>query len=242
MVTRVTHAVSYRGLRFIAGLLTAIACSVVAPAKAGATLLAPGGSVNPAATTFAPGLWVDELPGAFLATGGEGSFLSEVWQVTAGGYLDFYYQVRVVDSVLPGLVGISVATNTAYEDYVITDVFVRNTTSGMLGTGFIDPTPGLAVQSVSRPAGTNELVINFQPSVSTGPLGEDQYSPIVIVRTNSYQYTTGNGRLTGMEAGGTNVAILTPIPEPGSLLLLGSGLAGLAGLARLRRKAHRTTV
>jgi hypothetical protein len=45
---------------------------------------------------------------------------------------------------------------------------------------------------------------------------------------------TGNGALAGSAFSGN--AELNPVPEPGSLLLLGGGLLGLAGLARRRRQ------
>jgi hypothetical protein len=198
----------------------------------------PGSVVVPDVIAGAAGTLLDSLASGFDTGFVAGSVRSEVWQPVTGG-LAFYYQIAVATSIVPGL-GIFLTTEHPFADNVTTDVSYRTSTGNtnvppdMPGTGFATPPPAfIAPILASR---LNDVISwTFSPSVNAG-----QYSAILVVRTNATQYFTGNGTVSG--AGAAAVDVFAPIPEPGSLLLLGSGLAGLAGLARLRRRGNRASV
>jgi hypothetical protein len=96
-----------------------------------------------------------------------------------------------------------------------------------VGTGVTDSCGRLLTQTASVTlAGTDTIGIGCSSGALAGSGG-----------------SSGGGTITAKESGGTEVTPLpfakvgggSAVPEPGTLLLLGIGIAGLAGKARMRR-------
>ena len=135
---------------------------------------------------------------------------------------------------------IGLGSGTAYGYYSYTTAF--NATPGMYNGSlgiFADDTAEVFLNGL--------LLVAFDTNVANGPCAQDGNGPTCIGNPFQARFTTtlgasnvltivewqSNGGAAGIDFAGT----LTPIPEPGSLLLLGSGLASLAGF--FYRKARR---
>lgn len=124
---------------------------------------------------------------------------------------------------------------------VVTALEAFNFGSYLLNVGFQDAvpnnTPEFDPETESRTANGNIVSFSFDSPMGT----EDWFSDLLLIQTNATSFTTGTLRLDGkgvsadvagyVPAGPTT----SPVPEPSSLVLFGSGLVGAASV--LHRKS-----
>jgi hypothetical protein len=146
------------------------------------------------------------------------------------GTLDFYYQVFNASTSPTTLRAESNVDFTGFLTSVGFD------TTGMTDLGAPFANAGNIPETADRPSPGSVVGFNFNVSGFDFILAGES-SAVLIVSTNATNYTTGFSEI--LDGGSATVPTYQPaaVPEPMSLMLLGSSLLGLGMLVRRQKKA-----
>jgi len=221
------------GLQFgIFGVSTASATLI------GTIATNPGDTVPvPLVPPQAPGTLLASTSVPFVDTLGtdSGTLVSAVYRET-GGTLDFYYQVsnsltapNCGGAGQPACDPISRMTDTSFTGFATSLGF--RTDGGTFGPfvgGTVAPILG------DRSAAGNVVGFDFSPPVAA-KIQPGESSDVLVISTDATNFTTGNASV--INGGTMTVASFEPaaVPEPGSMLLLSTGMLGMFGMRRFRR-------
>jgi len=217
--------------KFAVLLAIGLLLCALSPAPTRANLIGPGtGPVLPdifLVNTFGA-IVADTGVVPFLGAGGapvKGRFREIVVIDTVSGHLDFLYEITN-DGVagVNDTVGRFTATNFSG---VTTDVGYATDSVIDLITGL----PHIAPATVGRSGPPGPTVGWDYPGFSM-TYGTD--SDVMVIKTNVDIFTLGG--VSVIDGGSANIAAFGPIPEPATMLLLGSGLLGMGIFARRRFK------
>ena len=218
----------------------ALAAGVLAAApEARANIIAPGGTVAPDSFGALTGtLLASNANVSFTSSSGAGDFTGTytAWAVRggvtavcpAGGCIEFVYQATYTGGTNP-IEHISLSNFAGF----LTDVGIATsfTTQGPTLSG------GTAVPTDVTRSGSGQVVaFDFPVSGATSLLGAGTKSDVLVVETNALTFAPGTISFINTAVSGPNPAFQPAVPEPASLAIFGTALAGL-GLIRRRRKS-----